>query len=461
MNASFYYSDNYVTLDPGFSGIASKQGFVFSDIFGSANITYALSANPAGKKAYSCGYNRIPFENTSIRLSYLGIGETNRETYTQTYFTPILSAFNGSSTFSPVFTKISPTFQGALGQIGTALYATGDDANNFNFGKGNQNTIFTRVMAGPITDFEAGFFGSFVLDNSNPPVVYYSGMGDTGGWNPAGQGSGGGAEDIYETFTALGQHLPGRDYRGGDPALPSVPGTGSIRSSSSPYNNDRSIAAKPAKSLNLASWMLATPVGNIPSGYSAGKYLMYVTGNNFYGQLGIGYKYSSRPLWTCVMGVCAFGDDNQHPNANTIVPAWFTRLYDSSSDPSANRCFARGFNTDGSNRWYVTGDVSGGKGGITVAAIGNVRKRDLPLHFTPIERANTNPGYIYNPDFNSVHIATQFTAARLNRDVYITGTFSGFGLDVDTYTEFTRLTSFDYDFTLSTTGLGVLVLRSS
>jgi hypothetical protein len=188
---------------------------------------------------------------------------------------------------------------------------------------------------------------------------------------------------------------------------------------------------------------------------------MYVTGNNFYGQLGIGYKYNSRPLWTCVMGVCAFGDDNQHPNANTIVPAWFTKLYDSSSDPSANRCFARGFNTDGSNRWYVAGDVSGGKGGITVTAIGNVRKRDLPLHFTPIARANTNPGYIDNPDFNSVHIATQFTAARLNRDVYITGTFSGFGLDVDTYTEFTRLTSFDYDFTLSTTGLGVLVLRSS
>lgn len=459
MNASFYYSDDYDrTLDVGFSGIASQEGFVFSDVFGSSNGTFALSANPAGKKAYCCGYNTIQTTPPNI-VSYLGIGATNRMTYTQIYFTPILSAFNGSSIFSPVFTKISPTLLGALGQIGTALYATGDDAAGYNLGKGTQNLIFTRVMAGPITDFEAGFYGSFVLDNSTPPVVYYSGYGDNGGLNPAGQGLG--AVDSYQTFTALGQYLPGRDYRGGDPALPTVPGTGSIRSSTSPYNNDRSIAAKPAKPLNLASWMLATPQGNLPSGYAAGKYLMYVTGNNFYGQLGIGYKYNSRPLWTCVMGVCATGQDVQRADKNTIVPGWFTKLYDSSSDPNASRCFARGFNTDGSNRWYVAGDVSGYKGGIEVTAVGNVRKQNQALHWTPIESANTNPGVIFNPDFDSVHIAPKFTAARLARDIYITGQFSGFGLTQANYTKFTRLTSFDYDFTLSTTGYGVLVLRSS
>jgi len=458
MNASFYYSDDYDrTLDPGFSGIASQEGFVFSDVFGSANITFALSANPAGKKAYACGYNTIPTVPLNI-VSYLGIGATNRETYTQIYFTPILSAFNGSSIFSPTFTKISPTFQGALGQIGTALYATGDDAANYNFGKGNQNLIFTRVMAGPIADFEAGFFGSFVLDNSTPPRVYYSGIGDVGGLNPAGQGNG--ANDSYQTFTALGQYLPGYSYYTGDSAMPTVPGTGPL-STFSPYNNNRSIAAKPAKSLNLASWMLATPQGSLPSGYSAGKYLMYVTGNNFYGQLGIGYKYASRPLWTCVLGVCATGQDVQLPNNNVIYPAWFTKLYDSSSDPNASRCFARGFNTDGSNRWYVVGDVSNGKGGITVTAAGNVRKANQPLHWTPIESANTNPGVIFNPDFDSVHIAPKFTAARLGRDIYITGQFSGFGLPRENYTQFKRLTSFDYDFNISTTSLGVLVLRSS
>jgi hypothetical protein len=457
MNASFYYSDDYVTLDPGFSGIASQEGFVFSDIFGSANMTFALSANPAGKKAYACGYNTIPTVPLNI-VSYLGIGATNRQTYTQIYFTPILSAYNGSSIFSPVFTKISPTFQGALGQIGTALYAAGDDAAGYNLGKGNQNTIFTRVMAGPIADFEAGFYGSFVLDNSTPPVVYYSGYGDAGGWNPAGQGTG--ANASYQTFTALGQYLPGYTYVKGDSAMPTVPGTGPL-STFLPYNNNRSIAAKPAKSLNLASWMLATPQGNIPAGYAPGKYLMYVTGNNFYGQLGIGYKYASRPLWTCVLGVCATNQDVQRADVNAIFPAWFTKLYDSSSDPNAGRCFARGFDTDGGNRWYVAGDVSGGKGGVTVTASGNVRKANQPLHWTPIESADTNPGVIFSPDFDSVHIAPKFTAARLARAIYITGQFSGFGLPQANYTQFTRLTSLDYNFNISTTSLGVLVLRSS
>jgi hypothetical protein len=461
MNASFYYSDDYITLDPGFSGIASKEGFAFSDIFGSTNNTFALSSNPSGKKAYSCGDNTL-LGSTPI-ASYLGIGETNRITYTQTYFTPILSAFNGSSIFSPTFTKISPTLFGALGLIGTSLYATGDDSTNYNFGKGNNVNIFTRVLVGPVTDFEAGFYGSYALDNSTPPVVYYSGYGDNGGWNTAGQGNGayyvGGRPSVYNTFTSLGQYLPGYSYVKGDPALPTAAGTGPL-STFLPYNSNRSIVAFCPRSSNLASWVLATPQGSLPSGYSAGKYLLYATGNNFFGQLGVGYDYQSRPLWTLVYGVCATNTDVQRGDKNRIYPAYFTKLHDSSSDTNASRCFARGFNTDGTDRWYVTGDVSGYKGGITVTAVG-ARKNNCALHFTPIEYANSNPGTITNPDFNSVHIAPKFTAARLGRDVYITGQYTGFGLAQANYTQFTRLTSLDYDFTLSTTGLGVLVLRSS
>jgi len=484
MNASFYYSDNYVTLDPGFSGIASQEGFEFSDIFGGLNSTFALSSNPSGKKAYTCGDN-TPLSSSII--SYLGIGETNRNTSTQVYFTPILSASNGSSIFSPTFTKIEPTLFGALGLIQDSLYATGDDSVNSNLGKGNNTNIFTRVLAGNVADFGTGYFGSFAIDNSTPPGVYYAGSGDVGGWNPAGQGdgfyypSGSKPPSAYNTFTAIGRYLPGYGYSGGDPSLRGAAGTGVLSPTVSPYNSNRSIVAFCPKTSNLASWVLATPEGNLPpqgnlpSGYSAGKYLLYATGNNFFGQLGVGYGYRSRALWTLVYGVCATNSDAQRPGANIIYPGYFTKLHDSSSDPNASRCFARGLNIDGTYRWYVAGDVSGFKGGIYVPGFG-IRKNNCALHFTPIESANLNPGTlpnpdiesanldpgtIPNPDFDSVHIAPKFTAARLGRDVYITGKFEGFGLDQANYTQFTRLTSLDYDFTLSTTGFGVLVLRSS